>query len=222
MNKTKLVWLLPIGGFFVALWIVGRLTHVIDFYTFATPSNMPTHKTGELFFASRLKTPDYGNFVCYRSSTKSILIHRVIGKPGDVIEIKDAIVFRNGQPLNEPYAWNQYVLSKKQYESVQGYIQNRGDYFSNPTDSTYMINLTDEEVRKYKLEATRYVTAKGIGDPTIDSVYNQKAYNPDNMGPVVVPKNCYFLMGDSRHDALDSRYIGFIKASDIVSTKLSD
>ncbi len=50
-------------------------------------------------------------------------------------------------------------------------------------------------------------------------------WNTDNFGPIKIPKsqagkpdaeNLYFLMGDNRHNSLDSRYIGFVKESDII------
>jgi signal peptidase I len=37
-------------------------------------------------------------------------------------------------------------------------------------------------------------------------------YRPtrDNWGPLVVPQNRYFLLGDNRDESLDSRYWGFL------------
>src|SRR5476651_1716504 len=103
MKKTTAVIIfLGIGAVIVFGWIAGRLTHAIDIYTFSSSSNLPTHKSGSLFVASRLKSPDYGCFICYKNSSyHDIWIHRVIGKPNDLIEIKDAVVYRNGQKLNE-------------------------------------------------------------------------------------------------------------------------
>lgn len=52
-----------------------------------------------------LKGPQYGDVVVIRLPTHSneLLIKRVIGLPGDVVEIHDGQVFVNGQALNEPY-----------------------------------------------------------------------------------------------------------------------
>lgn len=49
--------------------------------------------------------PRHGDVVVIRIPTQGneLLIKRVIGLPGDVIEIHDNQVFVNGQPLTEPY-----------------------------------------------------------------------------------------------------------------------
>jgi len=52
--------------------------------------------------------PEYGDVVIIRIPTQGneLLIKRVIGLPGDLIDIHDGQVFVNGQPLNEPYLPN--------------------------------------------------------------------------------------------------------------------
>ncbi|NJN97219.1 MAG: signal peptidase I [Anaerolineales bacterium] len=52
-----------------------------------------------------LSGPERGDVVVIRleSQGDELLIKRVIGLPGDVVEIHDGLVFVNGQALNEPY-----------------------------------------------------------------------------------------------------------------------
>jgi signal peptidase I len=52
-----------------------------------------------------LNGPERGDVVVIRveSQGDELLIKRVIGLPGDVVEIHDGHVIVNGQPLNEPY-----------------------------------------------------------------------------------------------------------------------
>ena len=49
--------------------------------------------------------PDRGDVVVIRLRTQhdELLIKRVIGLPGDVVEVRDGQVFVNGEPLYEPY-----------------------------------------------------------------------------------------------------------------------
>ncbi len=52
-----------------------------------------------------LEGPQTGNVVVIRlpAQGNELLIKRVIGLPGDVVEIHDGQVFVNGVPINEPY-----------------------------------------------------------------------------------------------------------------------
>lgn len=48
--------------------------------------------------------PDYGDVIVFEHPTEGKdYIKRVIGRPGDVIEIRDKQVFRNGELVIEPY-----------------------------------------------------------------------------------------------------------------------
>ena len=51
----------------------------------------------------------------------------------------------------------------------------------------------------------------------IDGTINPR----DNFGPVTVPEGKYFVLGDNRNSAQDSRYLGFINKSDYLTTLLN-
>ena len=89
-------------------------------------------------------------------------IKRVIGLPGETIEVREKKVYVNGQPLDEPYA--HYLLPVS-------------------TPSEYH-EVTSFDVRE------RY-------------------------GPVTVPGEHYFVMGDNRDNSQDSRYWGFLPRENI-------
>ncbi|UVT17721.1 MAG: signal peptidase I [Nitrospira sp.] len=95
--------------------------------------------------------PRRGEVVVFRypDDAGQLFLHRVIGVPGDRIEIRDQVVSVNGQALAEPYVRH--------------------------TDTSIMAG----NVR-------------------------------DRLGPVTVPPESYFVMGDNRESSLDSRFLGSV------------
>jgi len=85
-------------------------------------------------------------------------IKRVIGLPGETVELREKKVYINGTPLNEPHV---HFLQPP---------RNGGSEFN---------EVTSFDVRE------RY-------------------------GPVTVPPNQFFVMGDNRDNSQDSRYWGFL------------
>ena len=90
----------------------------------------------------------------YPDEPERDFIKRVIGLPGDVIELKSKKVYVNGQALDEPYV-----------------------HFLTP--AALGSEVTSADVR-------------------------------ENYGPVTVPPDQYFVMGDNRDNSQDSRYWGYL------------
>ena len=66
-------------------------------------SMMPTLEDDEIVVAVKIKEFSTGDLVAFYYNNK-LLIKRVIGKPGDWINItEDGTVYVNGSPLDEPY-----------------------------------------------------------------------------------------------------------------------
>ena len=91
-------------------------------------------------------------------------IKRVIGLPGETLEVRDKKVYINGQALDEPYA-----------------------HYIAPTSPAEFREVTGLEVLEH-------------------------------YGPVVVPADQYFMMGDNRDNSADSRIWGFLRR-DLVKGK---
>ena len=213
----KRVVIIALGGLLAVLFIMARLTHGLDYLRIPTSSNEPTFHPGSILFASRFKKPGRNTFVCFKKKNdKYLYVYRCIAKGGDILEIKNAVVYLNNRKLDEPYTWNEYHISSKELSTIQGYVDKFKYPLQSLSDSTYSITLSSADLRNYHLNLKPVILEKGVADSEL--FIDFRKYSPDNFGPVKVPENSYFLMGDNRHDAFDSRYIGFIKADAIVST----
>jgi signal peptidase I len=73
------------------------------------PSMEPTLCTGQHLLISRLDylfgEPRHGDIAVFETTAteKAMLIKRVLGVPGDLIEIRERELYRNGEKLDEPY-----------------------------------------------------------------------------------------------------------------------
>jgi len=111
LDKKAIIkeWLLNfivIGGLaFLILKFVGHGVYI------PSESMVPTLEVNDRLIVSRVYKPekleqgDIITFHCDEYGDK-LLIKRLIGLPGDTIEIKDGIVFRNGDQLEEEYVKN--------------------------------------------------------------------------------------------------------------------
>lgn len=117
MNYKKLFseWVIPI----ILAIILATLIHKFLFYMISVPSESmyPTIKIGDRIIVTRvydktkLKRSDIVVFYSYE--LKKLLIKRLIGLPGDEIDIKDnGEVFINGSKVEETYVVYKEKLGK--------------------------------------------------------------------------------------------------------------
>jgi len=151
--------------------------------------------------------PERGDVVVFRHpSTKDDLIKRVIGLPGDTVEVRDGAVILNGAPLKRD-APRIYRLPVS----------------ANTPCKTVPPALPNVENGACLFNAYRETLPNGVAHTVIDQVDGGVA---DNFGPVTVPAGHVFLMGDNRDDSLDSRFgaaeggIGMVPVENLIGRAL--
>ena len=132
--------------------------------------------------------PRHDGVVIFRSvedSTPNLdIVKRVIGAPGDTLQMVHDTVFRNGRRLDEPYALH---------------------LASGAT--------AEEDFRLQQIRALQLPHYVGR-DPA--------SYHPTthDWGPLAIPSDSFWVMGDNRDESYDSRYWGFLPRSHIVGRPL--
>jgi len=93
-------------------------------------------------------TPERGDVIVFEAPTKanSDFIKRVIGVPGDTVEIKDSVVFVNGEPLVEPYITGRTGCPCGPWVIKPGTYFVMGDHRSNSSDSRGFGAIAEESI----------------------------------------------------------------------------
>ncbi len=170
---------------FTIIFVLVFTSYVAQATQVPTESMKPTILVGDHFFLDKITFPaNYPaairaylphrsiqrlDIIAFKSPTDGNIpfVKRVIGLPGETVEVRGKSVYVNGTKLDEPY--------------------------------------------KIHVDSTVYSP-----DPWTPDELKVR----DNYGPVTVPPNSYFVMGDNRDNSNDSRYWGFVAWDEIIGKPL--
>ena len=100
------------------------------------------------------------------------LVKRLVGMPGDTLEMRDKVLFRNGEAQDEPYVLHEDDGG----DDMHPWMRWQNDHLPG--------GVSAENYRPTR----------------------------DNWGPIVIPPDNFFMLGDNRDKSLDSRYWGLLEA----------
>lgn len=220
--------------------IIASVTGMFGMYSVPTASNEPNIKKGSKIYVSNLKDPAMYNFVVYNSEyadsmnmievsdTKkaSKYFHRLCGLPGNTVEMKNGILYVNNKDFDKKLDLNQqYIITNAGVafikESDLESLYESGGLIEVNNDSALVI-LDRALLEKYasEIKPVLYITHQ-FEFGAFKWNNKDKEWTADNFGPLTIPAGCYFVLGDNRHNALDSRYIGFVKKENIKGVVLN-
>ncbi|TRW25818.1 signal peptidase I [Flavobacterium zepuense] len=205
-------------GIFIGVVIVGfyicKFTGMYRLHTCVTMANEPALPLNSMFATSNLKDEKSGDLITFQQDT-AVYIFRLVAKEGDVVLIKNGRLFVNDADFDSKVATkHSYLVSAEQLLQL-----NPQPYAIPNPNGKYAAFLEDAVADKAGLAQYKYVAPQNEPDPHIVKIYG-KGWNKDFFGPLTIPKNKVFVLGDNRDNAYDSRYLGLIDTDKITGVVL--
>ncbi len=185
-------WIKQNRGFLIFLLCFGFFRSAMaDWNPIPSGSMRPTLLEGDVVLVNRLAydfkipltdiavaklgDPQRGDVITFTSPVDGVrLIKRLVGVPGDIVEMRDEVLFVNGRAAE--YSAPRSVIEAMDYgRTVEG------------------LRTTERiEGNERTVQFLPAIPAKR------------------NFGPISVPADSYFFLGDNRDNSADSRYIGVV------------
>jgi len=184
---------LACGAFWIVLPDLVKLNRPYEFYKIPAGSSMPTLMPGDQIVADlnayKHRSPNRGDLIVFKypDDKNQIYIKRIVGLPGDTIEVRDKRVIVNGSliPIKSP---------PKQMQWVESELKNTGNW------------RTGMKLYKERLGTNDH----WIIQDTLSAPFT------NNFPQTSVPDRHYFVMGDNRDHSNDSRFLGTLPSESIV------
>lgn len=196
-------------------------------YNLPTCSMDPTYTANQKVLGSSLFPVHKGDIVSYRSDPLPLdkisepyeVIVRIVAEENDTLQIINGLLYINNKFEDDTMKYSYFfkVANNEVSERLTEYqTKYKTLYFSS---DSLLLNASYNELQILKLNriVPRYIdTTLTIRKYSAVSEFKND-WTTDNFGPVVIPTDSYFLLGDNRSNSADSRFRGFIHKDNIVA-----
>lgn len=156
--------------------------------------------------------PERGDVVVFKNpaDNRTDFIKRVIGLPGDQIQMQAGVLYLNGE-----------AVPKARIDDFVVPVSDGTDCAGDFIRPSFRATVNGEVVCRFP--QYRETLPGGRSYAVLDQVPN---FPSDNTGVYIVPEGNYFMMGDNRDDSADSRFtiaqsgVGFVPIDNIVGRAL--
>jgi len=177
-------------------------TFIIEAYRIPSGSMIPTLLVGDWLFVNKLV---YGPHIPF---TSSHLPGYRDPRRGDVV------VFKSPDQLDQPLDPNPTLVKRLVGEPGDTLYMRNGVLYQNGAVSRYNYKPQDSsQVFDSWDPLFAWQTKVALKSSRFGSAPDRPTH--DNWGPLVVPPDHYFMMGDSRYNSKDSRYWSFVPRENV-------
>jgi len=223
--------------FFITLIVIFNILKVLNvFCTFSipTPAMVPNYPVGSHVYGSNLKSHTYNSVVFFNSemigvpgiveSQKGVFIGRIVAKGGDTLELINGYSYVNGSQVDKGIDLQfRYKITKDVLDKNQDFFENIDTYEKNLLTRDQVAYITDSEKEKLIGVDSLIKDEKFFSNPEFVPMmkFLKEKNSSINYGPIVIPHDSLFIIGDNRQNSQDSRHKGFVHENDLVATSLN-
>lgn len=220
----------PTGSMENTILVGDRMFFNQFIYGGSTPRNIPlTNIRLPYIQLPAIREPRRGDIVNFEypghrdevvPSEKVEYLKRIVGQPGDVVEVRERVLYVNGKIFPNPIdAIFIGPIAPKDQRNDR--IFPKGEPWNEDNYGPLQIPKKGDVVALNSSNYQRWDTFIKREGHSIDLKPGGKIYiDGKETNTYTVERNYYFMMGDNRNNSLDSRYWGFVPRKNIVGKAL--
>ena len=153
-RQQRRAWFIAATIIVPGLSFIVTVRFLITNHRVPSGSMVPTIHPNDRAVVSRLSyafgaKPRVGDVASYRA--KALLLHRIVAGPGDTLQMRDNVLFRNGKRQHEPYiVLTPDIQAVRTFGPVTvppGHYFFMGDNRDNANDSRFLGFIPEEQIR---------------------------------------------------------------------------